>query len=122
VKDFLPHGEKDEGKEITAEDLRGTVQSPQFQQVKSKLGYRLVWIRILTIYRDSKEFEKKCNNYYFMIFNGLFRYDMLLVDVHAFFCSGGVDVQHGSGLWSAGTTRPGIRPRYDIDILLPPSS
>ena len=32
VKDFLPHGEKDEGKEITAEDLRGTVQSPQFQQ------------------------------------------------------------------------------------------
>jgi hypothetical protein len=40
VKDFLPHGEKDEGKEITAEDLRGTVQSPQFQQVKSRLGYR----------------------------------------------------------------------------------
>ena len=33
VKDFLPKGEKDEGKEITAEDLRGTVQSPQFQQV-----------------------------------------------------------------------------------------
>ena len=33
VKDFLPQGEKDEGKEITAEDLRGTVQSPQFQQV-----------------------------------------------------------------------------------------
>ncbi len=39
MKDFLPHGEKDEGKEITAEDLRGTVQSPQFQQVKSKLSY-----------------------------------------------------------------------------------
>jgi hypothetical protein len=39
VKDFLPHGEKDEGKEITAEDLRGTVQSPQFQQVKSTVVF-----------------------------------------------------------------------------------
>ncbi len=36
------------------------------------------------------------------------------------FCSGGVDVQHGSGLWSAGTTRPWIWPRYDTPTRPPP--
>lgn len=41
VKDFLPQGEKDEGKEITAEDLRGTVQSPQFQQAVSMFSMAL---------------------------------------------------------------------------------
>jgi hypothetical protein len=63
VKDFLPHGEKDEGKEITAEDLRGTVQSPQFQQVKSKLGRRQCCgsgsVLFVEIQRNLR--EKKCN-------------------------------------------------------------
>ena len=33
VKDFIPKDEKDEGKELSAADLKGTVQSPQFKQV-----------------------------------------------------------------------------------------
>ena len=35
VKDFLPKEEKEEGKELSSEDLKGTVQSPQFKQVSS---------------------------------------------------------------------------------------
>ena len=35
MKDFLPKDEV-EGKEVTAEDLQGTVQSPQFKQVPIK--------------------------------------------------------------------------------------
>ena len=37
VKGFMPAGEE-EGKEVTAADLKGTVQSPQFQQVSSTNG------------------------------------------------------------------------------------
>jgi len=35
VKGFLPEAEKEEGKEVNASDLKGTVQSPQFQQALS---------------------------------------------------------------------------------------
>jgi len=41
VKDFLPEGEKEEGKEISASDLKGTVQSPQFQQALSMFSVAL---------------------------------------------------------------------------------
>jgi len=41
VKGFLPAGEKEEGKEITASDLKGTVQSPQFQQALSMFSIAL---------------------------------------------------------------------------------
>merc|ERR1711994_364607 len=40
VKAFLPAGEE-EGKEVTAEDLKGTVQSPQFQQAVSMFSIAL---------------------------------------------------------------------------------
>jgi len=40
VKGFLPAGEE-EGKEVTAADLRGTVQSPQFQQALSMFSAAL---------------------------------------------------------------------------------
>ncbi len=76
MKDFLPHGEKDEGKEITAEDLRGTVQSPQFQQVKSKLDcrqwYGSEFLLFIEIQRNLR--KKKCK------FNGLLR-----IRYHIFF-------------------------------------
>merc|ERR1711936_397113 len=39
VKEFLPAGE--DGKEVTAEDLAGTVQSPQFQQAVSMFSMAL---------------------------------------------------------------------------------
>jgi len=41
VKEFLPQGDKEEGKELTAEDLKGTVQSPQFQQAVSMFSMAL---------------------------------------------------------------------------------
>jgi len=41
VREFLPQGEKEEGKEFTAEDLKGTVQSPQFQQAVSMFSMAL---------------------------------------------------------------------------------
>jgi len=41
VKGFLPAGEKEDGKEITAADLKGTVQSPQFQQALSMFSIAL---------------------------------------------------------------------------------
>ena len=34
MKDFLPAEEREEGKDLTAADLKGTVQSPQFKQVR----------------------------------------------------------------------------------------
>jgi len=41
VKGFLPAGEKEDGKEITASDLKGTIQSPQFQQALSMFSVAL---------------------------------------------------------------------------------
>jgi len=41
VKDFLPKDEKEEGKEVSAEDLQGTVQSPQFKQAVSMFSMAL---------------------------------------------------------------------------------
>jgi len=41
VKEFLPQGDKEEGKEVTAEELKGTVQSPQFQQAVSMFSMAL---------------------------------------------------------------------------------
>jgi len=41
VKDFLPKEEKEDGKELTAEDLKGTVQSPQFRQAVSMFSMAL---------------------------------------------------------------------------------
>jgi len=41
VRKFLPEGEKEDGKEFTAEDLKGTVQSPQFQQAVSMFSIAL---------------------------------------------------------------------------------
>jgi len=41
VREFLPQGEKEDGKEFTAEDLKGTVQSPQFQQAVSMFSLAL---------------------------------------------------------------------------------
>jgi len=40
VKGFMPAGEE-EGKEVTAADLKGTVQSPQFQQALSMFSAAL---------------------------------------------------------------------------------
>jgi len=41
VKDFLPKEEKEEGKELSSEDLKGTVQSPQFKQAVSMFSMAL---------------------------------------------------------------------------------
>jgi len=41
VKDFLPSEEKEEGKELSADDLKGTVQSPQFKQAVSMFSMAL---------------------------------------------------------------------------------
>lgn len=41
VKEFMPQGDKEEGKELTADDLKGTVQSPQFQQAVSMFSMAL---------------------------------------------------------------------------------
>ena len=37
MKDFLPKEEKQEGKDLSADDLKGTVQSPQFKQVRNEI-------------------------------------------------------------------------------------
>jgi len=41
VKDFLPKEEKENGSELSAEDLKGTVQSPQFKQAVSMFSMAL---------------------------------------------------------------------------------
>lgn len=41
VKGFMPADEKEDGKEITASDLKGTIQSPQFQQALSMFSVAL---------------------------------------------------------------------------------
>jgi len=41
VKDFLPAEEREEGKDLTAADLKGTVQSPQFKQAVSMFSMAL---------------------------------------------------------------------------------
>jgi len=41
VKDFLPKEEREEGKQLSSEDLKGTVQSPQFKQAVSMFSMAL---------------------------------------------------------------------------------
>jgi len=41
VKDFLPAEEREEGKELSAAELKGTVQSPQFKQAVSMFSMAL---------------------------------------------------------------------------------
>merc|ERR1719230_2544736 len=52
VKEFLPQGDKEEGKELTAEDLKGTVQSPQFQQAVSMFSMALQSGQIAPLVRE----------------------------------------------------------------------
>jgi len=51
VKAFLPAGEE-EGKEVTAADLKGTVQSPQFQQAVSMFSMALQSGQIAPLVRE----------------------------------------------------------------------
>ena len=51
MKAFLPAGEE-EGKEVTAADLKGTVQSPQFQQAVSMFSMALQSGQIAPLVRE----------------------------------------------------------------------
>merc|ERR1712083_817297 len=52
VKEFLPQVDEEEGKEVTAADLKGTVQSPQFQQAVSMFSMALQSGQIAPLVRE----------------------------------------------------------------------